>query len=324
MRKTILLLAALSAAAASAPAQDCGFSFLRLPLKARAVAMGEALAAASDDLAGLPYNPAGLSLIKNRQGSAGYTNYAADIQAGSIGYVQPWDQMGSFSAGISYLNSGSIKETTLDMPTGTGNTFSYNTTALSLGYGRIIDPQLFAGAALKGIYEKVQGYSAAAVAVDLGVLYEIDLERTAEFLFKAKGHKNYGSSLTAGFSVLNLGMAAKAFATEKEKLPLTFRGGLAYRPMMNRLTVALAAAKAVDTGIKAQLGLEYYAKEALALRLGYNGAMGDIKTGSDLDDFAGLACGVGVCIKKYRIDVTYAPMGGLASLPLRADISVEF
>jgi hypothetical protein len=324
MRKTILLLAALSAAAASAPAQDCGFSFLRLPLKARAVAMGEALVGASDDLAGLPYNPAGLSLIKDRQGSAGYTNYAADIQAGSLSYVQPWDQRGSFSAGISYLNSGSIKETTLDLPTGTGNTFSYNTLALSLGYGRVINSQLYAGAMLKGVYDKVQEYSAAAVAVDLGALYEIDMEQAAEFLFKAKGPHNYGSSLTAGFSVLNLGVAAKAFVTEKEKLPLTFRGGLAYRPVMNRLTIALAASKAIDTGIKAQLGLEYFAKEALALRLGYNGAMGDIKTGSDLDDFTGLACGVGICVKKYRIDVAYAPMGGLGSLPLRADISVEF
>ena len=323
MKKTLLFLAVLSAAAAAAPAQDCGFSFLRLPLKARAVAMGEALAAASDDQAGLSYNPAGLSLIKTRQGSAGYTNYAADIQTGSISYVQPWDQWSTSSAGISYLNSGSIKETTLDRPTGTGNTFSYNTLALSLGYGRVINSQLYAGAALKGVYDKVQEYSAAAVAMDLGALYEIDMDQAARVLFKAKGPRNYGSSLTAGFSVLNLGVAAKAFVAEKEKLPLTFRGGLAYRPVMNRLTIALAASKAVDTGVKAQLGLEYFAKDVLALRLGYNGAMGDIKTGSDLDDFTGLACGLGICIKKYRLDVAYAPMGGLGN-PLRADISVEF
>lgn len=323
MKKTLLFLAVVSLTAEFAWAQDCGFSFLRLPLKARAVAMGEALAGASDDLAGLPYNPAGLSLIKTRQGSAGYTNYAAGIQAGIISYVQPWDQWSTYSAGVSYLNSGSIKETTMDMPTGTGNNFSYNTLALSLGYGRIITPQLFAGAALKGVYDKVQEYSAAAAAVDLGVLYEIDLDRAAGFLFKAQGSRNYGTSLTAGFSVLNLGVAAKAFVDEKEKLPLTFRGGLAYRPVMNRLTIALAASKAADAGAKGQLGLEYFVREALALRLGYNGALGDIRTGSDLDDFAGLACGLGVCVRKYRLDVAYAPMGGLGN-PLRADISVEF
>ncbi|MDO9392337.1 MAG: PorV/PorQ family protein [bacterium] len=323
MKKTLLFLAVMSLTAAFASAQDCGFSFLRLPLKARAVSMGEALVGASDDLAGLSYNPAGLSLIKSRQGSAGYTNYAADIQTGSISYVQPRDQWSTYSAGISYLNSGSIKETTLDLPTGTGNTFSYNTLALSLGYGRIITSQLFAGAALKGVYDKVQEYSASAVAVDLGALYEIDMDQAARVLFKARGSRNYGSSLTAGFSVLNLGVAAKAFVTEKEKLPLTFRGGLAYRPVMNRLTIALAASKAVDAGVKAQLGLEYFAKDALALRLGYNGAMRDIKTGSDLDDFTGLSCGLGIYVRKYRLDVAYAPMGGLGN-PLRADISVEF
>ena len=323
MRKAILFLAVMTLTAGLVLAQDCGFSFLRLPLKAKAVSMGEALVGASDDQAGLPYNPAGLALIKTRQGSAGYTNYAADIQAGSISYVQPWDQWSTYSAGISYLNSGSIKETTMDLPTGTGNTFSYNTAAVSLGYGRIITSQLFAGAALKGVYDKVQEYSASAVAVDLGVLYEIDMDQTARFLFKAKTPGNYGSSLTAGFSVLNLGVAAKAFVAEKEKLPLTFRGGLAYRPFMNRLTIALAASKYVDAGVRAQLGLEYFAKEALALRLGYNGAMGDIKTGSDLDDFTGLSCGLGINIRKYRLDVAYAPMGGLGN-PLRADISVEF
>jgi len=323
MKKTLLLLAVSSAFAALAPAQDCGFSFLRLPLKAKAVAMGEALTAASDDQAGLPYNPAGLSLIKTRQGSAGYTSYASDIQAGTLTYVQPWDQWGTCSAGISYLNSGSITETTLDMPTGTGNTFSYNTLALSLGYGRIINSQLFTGAVLKGVYDKVQEYSAAAVAVDLGVLYEIDMEQAARFLSKSQGHHNYGTSLTAGFSVLNLGTAAKAFVNEKEKLPLTFRGGLAYRPVMNRLTVALAASKAIDAGVKGQLGLEFYVKEPLALRLGYNGAFRDIKTDSDTDDFTGWTGGLGINIKKYRLDVAYAPMGGLGN-PLRADISIEF
>ncbi|MBI5804905.1 PorV/PorQ family protein [candidate division TA06 bacterium] len=324
MKKTLLFLAVMTSSAVFALAQDCGFSFLRLPLKARAVSMGEALVGASDDLAGLPYNPAGLSLINTRQGSAGYTNYAADIQAGSINYVQPRDQWSTYSVGISYLNSGSIKETTLDLPTGTGNTFSYNTLALSLGYGRIINSQLFAGAALKGVYDKVQEYSASAVAVDLGVLYEIDMDQAARALFKAKSSRNYGSSLTAGFSVLNLGVAAKAFVTEKEKLPLTFRGGLAYRPVMNRLTIALAASKVVDTGVQAQLGLEYFVREALALRLGYNGVMGEIETGSNLDDITGWACGLGVCIKKYRFDVAYTPMAGLGKLPLRADISVEF
>ncbi|MDO9026641.1 MAG: PorV/PorQ family protein [bacterium] len=324
MKKTLLFLAVMSLTAAFALAQDCGFSFLRLPLKARAVAMGEALVGASDDPAGLPYNPAGLALIKSRQGSAGYTHYVADIQAGIISYVHPWDQWGTYSAGISYLNSGSIKETTLDMPTGTGNNFSYNTLALTLGYGRIITPQLFAGAALKGVYDKVQEYSAAAVALDLGALYEIDLDQAAGFLFKAQDPRNYGSSLTAGFSVLNLGVAAKAFVDEKEKLPLTFRGGLAYRPVMNRLTIAMAASKAVDTGVQAQLGLEYFVREALALRLGYNGVMGEIETGSNLDDITGWARGLGVCIKKYRFDVAYTPMAGLGKLPLRADISVEF
>ena len=67
-------------------------------------------------------------------------------------------------------------------------------------------------------------------------------------------------------------------------------------------------------GSKPRLGLEYFVKDALALRLGYNGGLGDIKTGSDLDEFTGWACGLGIYVKKYRLDVAYAPMGGLGKL----------
>jgi hypothetical protein len=227
------------------------------------------------------------------------------------------------SAGLSYLNSGSIRETTLDMPTGTGQEFSYTNSYLSLGWGSILTPQLFVGGLVKGVYDKVQTYSASAVALDLGVIYEIDMERAARDIFRVTRPGNYGTSLAAGFSVQNLGMATKAFVEQKEKLPLTFRAGMAYRPLMRKITLAWGMSKTVDAGISSQLGVEYVVKEIVSLRLGYNSAMADIKTGSDLDDFSGMTCGLGVSYRKYSFDFAYTPFSGLGN-PLRADIGIIF
>jgi hypothetical protein len=323
MKRFTLALFLIILCAVSSRGEDAGFSFLRLPLAARSTALGEAVAATADDPSGILYNPACLALIKSRQAYAGYIRYVADIQAGNLAYIHPYDPKVTFSAGLSYLNSGSIKETTMDMPTGTGQEFTYASSCLYLGYGRIITPQLYAGGLVKGIYDKVQAYSASAAALDLGVIYEIDMEQIFRGVFKITEVRNYGTSLTAGLAVQNLGVATKAFVDKKERLPLVVRTGLAYRPFMKKITLAWGLSKALDADLKNQFGMEYIVQDIVALRLGYNGGMADIKTGSDTDDFAGLTGGLGVCYRKYSINFAYTPLSGLGN-PLRVDIGAEF
>ena len=305
-------------------ASDAGFAFLRIPVKARPAALGEAVVACAADPAGLAYNPGGLPLIAARQASASYLNYISGIQAGNLSYVQPLDSASAFCAGLTYLNSGSIKETTLDDPTGEGlSTFSYTSYAVSAGYGRRVMPRLTAGAVLKGVYERVKEFSASGIAADLGVVYQVDLQGLGDRIFKPAKPGNYGSSLALGAALQNIGFATKAFVTEKEKMPLTVRAGLAYLPFHDKLTIALAGVKPVDTGLKLQAGIEYWIKGVAALRVGYNGLQSDLKTGSNTDDFSGLAAGLGVRVRKYRLDFGYTPFAGLGN-PVRVDISAEF
>ncbi len=323
MRKELAISAVMALAAAACLADDSGFSFLRLPLAPRATAMGEAVTAMADDASGPAYNPAGLALVRTRTASAGYLSYVAGIQAGRLGYLHPWRGKGTAGIALSYLNSGNITETTLDMPTGTGNEFSYSTAVLALSYGRGLSPQLFAGATVKGVYEKVQEYTASAAAVDLGAIYEVDLEAVSARMFKSPRPRSLGTSLALGASVQNLGAAADAFVDVKEKLPLTVRLGMAYRPFLNRVSLALAGVKTSDSPAKLQAGLEFWMRGLLALRAGYNGTQADIKNGSSIDDLSGFACGLGVKYRGYSVNSAYTPFAGLGH-PLRFELAAEF
>lgn len=302
---------------------ESGFAFLRLPLSARATALGEAVAALADDISSTGYNPAGLSLINHRTASAGYLHYVADIQAGQLCLIQPGFMKGAAGLNLSYLNSGSINQTTREMPTGTGQNFSFSSAVLALSYGRAVDPQIFVGGAVKGVYEKVLEFTASAAALDFGVIYEVDLEAISRRITKSNPPKSLGTSLSLGASVQNLGAATDAFIEVKEKLPLTFRSGLAYRPFGNTVTLALSGVKAIDSPTRLQAGAEYWMRNLLALRIGYNGMTADIQNGSSLDDLAGFACGLGLRYRGYTVDAAYTPFAGLGH-PLRFGIGAEF
>lgn len=323
MKKCLALSLSLALTTANLVAEEAGFAFLRLPLSARAASLGEATVAIADDAPTSIYNPAGASLINHRTASAGYLSYVAGIQAGQLTFYQPGFIRGTAGLCLSYLNSGSILETTLDQPTGTGSEFSFTSMAVAVLYGRTITPQLYAGAAIKGIQERVQEYSAAAMAVDLGAIYEVDLEWLSGKILKTDKPKSLGTSLALGASVQNLGKAADAFIDVKEKLPLTFRLGMAYRPFMNRLTLAMGGVKTFGSPAKYQAGVEYWIKEVAAIRLGYNGVMANIRNGSSIDDLSGFACGLGVRYRGYSVSSAYTPFAGLGH-PLRFELAAEF
>ncbi len=161
------------------------------------------------------------------------------------------------------------------------------------------------------------------MVLDIGGLYEVDLERLSQLVFGSERPRGLGTSLTLGAAVQNLGVALDAFIDTKERMPLTFRWGLGYRPFGNRMTLDLAGVKAIDDAIRLQAGLEYWIKEALSLRAGYNGALSQVKNGSSLDDLSGLACGLGVRYRGYSVGAAYTPFAGLGH-PLRFELGAEF
>src|ERR1019366_4218506 len=77
-----------------------GFSFLNLPVGARATAMGEAFSSVPNDIQGLAYNPACLATMAASQLSFQHLTYVADVDQEAMAFGHAGRSEG-FSWGLS-------------------------------------------------------------------------------------------------------------------------------------------------------------------------------------------------------------------------------
>lgn len=276
----LALAAALRAPAAAASAGAESFDFLLLDANARAAGLGGAYSAMAEDSNALLYNPAGLAgvcrneatFMHNRHFQHIDQEYAAVAFRSGIGL------------NISSLDFGEIPRTTVSSPLGTGTTVGLRDLALGVGYGRRLG-RWSVGAGVKYINESIAGYSAAGLAADLGVLFQVD------------------RALTLGWAVQNMGSGIQ-FQSRTEDLPLLHRLGAAYRrEIKGTPTVfALDLVKEKSEALKFRLGAEVRALELMELRLGYD---------QRNDAGPGLTLGVGWLQGAFRADYALVPFGDL-------------
>ena len=277
-------------------AGSCSFTFLKIPMDARTVALGEATTAVTNGVFALCSNPAGISEITYNEISATYLNYLAGIQSGYFGLALPFWQNYSFGLGLTYFNYGKIQETTPDNPTGEGlGKYGAMDLALHVGIAKKFE-KWRAGLVLKGIYSRIHDYSAHAIALDIGIQYEI--------------LKEY---FLAGYAIRNLGVQTGAFIEEITPLPITFETGIGWKILRNSLLLTLDFGKPLDNRFYLETGVEYSLRDILFFRLGYRSSGSDLKTGSDIDFLCGFSAGIGAIIKNYGIDYAFIPSADLGN-----------
>ncbi|MBN1925842.1 MAG: PorV/PorQ family protein, partial [Prolixibacteraceae bacterium] len=122
------------------------YDFLNLTTSARVNALGGTQVGLIDssELSMTYYNPALLMPGMHNHISLNYINYLADINQGYVSYARFFDGIGTFSAGIHYVNYGKFNEA-LENGTLTGNTFSASDYALNITYSRNIWNNITAG-----------------------------------------------------------------------------------------------------------------------------------------------------------------------------------
>src|SRR5258708_15481026 len=196
------------------------FSVLNIPTGARAAALGQAFTSVPNDIQGLVYNPACLATMAASQASFEHLSYIADvveegIAAGHAGR----DQEMSWGVLANYLHVGQINRTVATgLPNGDGFTeaCTFSTYDMILG-GSVAGPILIEGLSLgttfKFLRESLADASSNGAAVDAGLLYQGNVER----------------SWNVGAAVQNVGFASK-FAEAAVKLPLTLRVGASGQP----------------------------------------------------------------------------------------------
>jgi len=270
-------------------------SFLKIGVGARASGMGEAYCAVADDPTAIYWNPAGLGLIKSNQLTYVHNLWFKDTTTGFLGLTHPFKNF-NLGVGIDYLTMGKETKTTEDYPRGRGEEFGVeDDTAIYFSLSKRMKENLSLGMSIKYINQKVADESASACGADLGLLYRLP-------------------KLNLGLVIQNLGPDMK-FAKKKFSLPFNVKMGLSYEGIKNT-TLALDINLPRDDKVSYHLGGEYWIRDILALRAGYNSHI----LGNKLGEFnlgEGLSAGFGVKIKTLQVplqlDFSYVPYGDLGN-----------
>ncbi|HDS08707.1 MAG TPA: PorV/PorQ family protein [Firmicutes bacterium] len=272
----MLICATMAFAEVAENAGTAGGVFLKIPVSARASAMGDAFVALSNDANAIYWNPAGLAYLEGTSISFTHQDLISDIAYEYIGGAMKLD-FGTIGFGVSYLHMGDIDRTTVDDPDGTGETFTSTDTALAFAYGRMFN-QLAFGLSLKYITEKIDDVSASSPALDLGIGYKMN-------------------DLSLGLAVTNIGGTLK-WDKESDPLPMTVKAGVGYMLMDGDLVLALDLNYPNDADIQGGFGIEYTIAKIVAVRAGY-------KFNYDIYD---MTAGIGIKYGNFAFDFAYVPV----------------
>lgn len=298
------------------PGDLSSFPFLRFAPSARAAALGGSLSAVyDDDVNALFYNPALLSPATDRIASLSYLNHLADINAGFLAYGHDVDEVGSFGAGLRFLSWG-----TFDGANAFGErtgTFRASDVALTLGAARALGPRWRYGASLHVVYSSLETARAAALATDLGVLYQIPAQQ-----------------IILSASINHLGRAVDSFGPTRDRLPTDVRLALTKHLLHLPLLLSLTGYDLHNLGdgieggttfdhvlAHLMLGGELTFGNVFQVRLGYHHRRSKELALNDGFDFAGISAGFGLTIRFLHAGYAYqswSSYGGLHWLTLRA------
>lgn len=284
MRKLMLVILLLILVPGCLFAQDkvgtAGAQFLEIGISARAVGMGEAFIAMTDDASAVFYNPAGLTYAYEKQVMLTHIDYAAGINFEFGGFVLPmWDLGGVFGIGVYMLDAGDLEETTHEYPYGTGRTFGAKEYALGASYARNLTDHFSVGATFKVIDQTFENMRSTGWGADVGTMYD-----TGYRGFKiAMMISNFGPDMT--------------FISESHPLPINFKFGASFNVLesdLHRATISMEGAHPSDNAEKYSTGLEYTFKDMFSLRMGQKFQI----------DTGGFSAGAGVKLPVNNLTIT--------------------
>lgn len=281
MRKQIALSALAMAVCLFAGASSYGMKkvaqsrmqFLKLPVGARTVGMGEAFVAIAGDPNNVFYNPAGTAFVNGLSMTFNQATWIAGIshQAAALSYTA--GRFGTFTVSYISMNYGEFERTEVDAHSWEGyvsrGTFTVGEYAVGLAYAHQITDRFFVGGQVKYAFQDLGN---SRVWEYIGTEFERELERENKDEVVAY---DFGTYYNAGFKNLRIAMSVQNFANRP--IPLTFRFGMALDASQflvgenspHTLTIAIDGIHPRDYSERMHLGAEYWYAHVLALRVGY-------------------------------------------------------
>ena len=313
------------------------YEFLNLTNPARVAALGGTLIAVKDNDLNLSFqNPALLDSTMHNELAMSYTDYFAGIHYGYAAYSRTYKKIGSFSAGMQYLDYGSFTAATV-----TGEIigqFRSNENSLNLSYGRNIDSSFSVGTTLKTIYSRLDTFVSVGNALDFAGVYN----NRKHFFKTALVVKNIGRQWKVYNSVheplpfeIQLGFSKKlshapfrlnltATHLEKWNLAYTDPNALTVDPITN---TPIVKKKLPVFGDKLArhivFGGEILLSKNFHLRVGYNYERRQEMKLEGHSGITGFAFGFGLRVSKFNLSYAYARYH-MAGGPNHFTISTNF
>lgn len=316
-----ILLAALFLPPSAAWARNAvgitSANFLKLGVSPRAVAMGEAFTAVSDDVNALYYNPAGLGTLERQELTLMYNRFVNDVTQQWGAYALPTKRFGTLALGFNMLRVEPFQAfTNNDVAIGTVDASDI---AAVVGYGKEVGnlKRVSLGMSAKYISSKLASYRTSAVAFDAGALARYGRQGVYETQWRLGG------------GVRNMGPSMK-FIDEGFPLPQSAHIGVArMAPLPHpfediRYILSTEAAWPNDGLPYFNTGLEVRLVRELAIRVGYRTNQ---KAGLGVSaglGFTSLNKGFTVAwFPEISMDYAFVSMGGLAQAH-RLSFSIRF
>jgi len=254
--------------------------FLSIGQGARAIGMGSAFVAITDDPTALYWNPAGITKVQGFGFVVDHTTWIADINYNFMALTYNLGDFGTIGASFTISDVDEMSVTTVEEPDGTGEVFGVTDAVFSLAWAIDLTDNFSIGFNPKYIHQSIWRMSASAIALDLGVKYVTPFDGA----ILAMSITNFGPKMQlsgATTQVLydpdpntsgNNSSVVANIQTDTWDLPLTFRVGVGYQPLKledNTVTVSLDALHLSDNYESVNIGAEYCYADFISLRAGY-------------------------------------------------------
>ncbi len=254
--------------------------FLSIGQGAKATGMGSAYVGIANDASAIYWNPAGLAELNGANMIFDHTEWFGDIKYNFVAASYKMGDLGTIGFGFTSSDYGDMRETTIDNPEGTGQTFTARDVTFSLAYAVRLTDNFSIGFNPKIIYQSLWKMSASSLAFDLGVKYITPFDNAV----LAMSITNFGGKMQLlgtsnlvlhdldPYSSGNNNKIPAYLETSEWALPLTFRVGIAYQPVrteFNTVTIAVDALHPSDNYESVNLGAEYTYDNLVSIRCGY-------------------------------------------------------
>ncbi len=293
--------------------------FLKLGVDARAVGMGEAYTAVSDDISSVWWNPAGLAPALQQQAFFSHTNWPADImhEYAAASYT---NGVSTWAVSASVLHMDQMDITTEDEFGPTGETFTNSDMAFGLTYASTFTDKFSFGITAKYLRENLYIYEINSYSVDLGSMYNTGWNNVKigmalrnfgpDVRYKVDDDED-GNYNEDPFDLLDNdgdGIADEDGEELENKIPMNFSLGISCDLMRKQDSYWIASGQldnCIDRLETWNLGTEY--------KLGNLFIRGGYQINYDTN---GLSAGFGVQIPTrfavFNVDYAYTDMGHLA------------